>query len=156
MKSLLSKKKSLTFVLVIFYLIVISFTKKTSLAINYQVTGNASGEYALPPTTATGKATLTGVYNSDKNQLVYMLNWTGLTGHIVVANFYGPALEGTLAAPLLEIAIKSKSNSGSAGGTFSVADSTEEHLLAGKVYYTLHTVKHVKGEVRAQVKLVAL
>ena len=36
-------------------------------------------------------------------------------------------------------------------GTVTLADTAEAHLLAGKVYFNLHTTSHPTGEIRGQV-----
>ncbi len=118
---------------------------------NYTISGNASGAQEVPAVTTTGAATLTGTYNADSNMLRYTINWTGLSGDISVAHFHGPALAGVSAGPIHDIEVDANGTAGSTTGSVVVADSTEAHLLAGRIYYNLHTVLNPGGEIRGQV-----
>jgi hypothetical protein len=117
----------------------------------YTLSGNASGGQENPPVTTTATATLTGTYNKSNNRLDYTINWTGLSGPVTVAHFHGPAATGVNAPPMIDIAVTTNGVSGVASGNMTVHDSVETHLLAGKVYYNLHTAANVNGEIRAQV-----
>ncbi len=117
----------------------------------YTVSGNASGAQEVPPVSTGATATLTGTYNANTNLLQYNINWTGLSGVIVAAHFHGPAAVGISAPPIHDITIGTNGIAGSTSGSITLHDSTEAHLLAGNIYYNLHTAANVGGEVRAQV-----
>ena len=117
----------------------------------YTLSGNATGAQEVPSNTATGTGTLSGSYNSSNNTLNYTINWTGLTGNLTAAHFHGPALSGATAGPIHDINITSNGTSGTATSTIVLHDTTEAHLLAGKLYYNLHTVAYPNGEIRSQV-----
>jgi hypothetical protein len=119
----------------------------------YTISGSASGSQEVPAVTTSATATLTGSYNASNNRLDYTINWTGLSGVISVAHFHGPAMAGATAGPIHDISITTNGVNGSTSGSITVADSTENHLLNGKVYYNLHTVANVNGEIRGQVSL---
>ena len=120
---------------------------------NYVISGNASGSQETPPVTTGATGTLSGTYNKDNNTLQYTITWTGLSGTVVAMHFHGPAAVGFSAPPIHDIAsqIITNGTSGSAGGTLILHDTTEAHLLNGKLYYNLHTVANPNGEIRGQV-----
>jgi hypothetical protein len=117
----------------------------------YTLSGSATGAQENPPVTTSGTATLSGSYNRDNNVFNYTVNWTGLTGPLTAAHFHGPAAVGVNAPPMFDISITSNGTSGTASGTVTLADTTETHLLNGRIYYNLHTALYPAGEIRAQV-----
>jgi hypothetical protein len=119
----------------------------------YTISGSGSGSQEVPAVATSATATLTGTYNASNNRLDYTINWTGLSGVISVAHFHGPAMAGASAGPIHDINITTNGVNGSTSGSVTVADSTESHLLNGKVYYNLHTIANPNGEVRGQVSL---
>ena len=119
--------------------------------VTYTISGNADGAQETPAVTTTATGTLTGTYNSRTNQLQYTINWTGLSGDVSVAHFHGPALAGVAAGPIIDLTVTTNGMAGNITGSATLADSTEAHLLAGKLYYNLHTVANPNGEIRGQV-----
>jgi hypothetical protein len=119
----------------------------------YSISGSASGSQEVPAVTTSATGTLTGTYNASNNRLDYTINWTGLSGVVSVAHFHGPAMAGASAGPIHDINITTNGVSGSTSGSVTVADSTESHLLNGRVYYNLHTIANPAGEIRGQVSL---
>ena len=117
----------------------------------YTVSGNASGGQEVPAVTTTATGTLSGSYNATRNMLTYNISWTGLSGVITAAHFHGPAMSGASAGPIHDITIGTNGITGSTSGTITIADSTEAHLLAGRLYFNLHTALNVNGEIRGQV-----
>jgi len=117
----------------------------------FTISGNASGSQEVPAVATAGSATLTGTYNSDNNQLVYTINWSGLSGNVVAAHFHGPAAAGVSAGPLVDIVVTTNGVSGTATATTTLTPDVESYLLAGTLYYNLHTVANVNGEIRGQV-----
>lgn len=117
----------------------------------FSLSGNANGSMEIPSNTTTGSATLSGTYNARTNALSYTINWTGVTGNLSMAHFHGPATATETASPMLDITIGTNGTSGSTTGTATVTDAFETALLAGKIYYNLHTALYPNGEVRSQV-----
>ena len=118
---------------------------------SYALSGNASGSQEVPTNTTTGTATLSGTYNANTNSLNYTINWTGLSNNLSVAHFHGPAAVGVSANPMVDITIGTNGMSGSASATVTVTDAFETALLAGNIYYNLHTALYPNGEIRGQV-----
>jgi hypothetical protein len=117
----------------------------------YTISGNANGAQETPPVTTAATGTLSGTYNAGTNMLTYTINWTGLSGNVTAAHFHGPAVAGVAANPIVTITIGTNGTSGSTTGSVTLADSTESHLLNGKLYYNLHTTLNPNGEIRGQV-----
>ena len=117
----------------------------------FTVSGNASGSQEVPAVATAGSATLTGTYDSDNNMLVYTINWSGLSGAVVVGHFHGPALAGVSAGPLVDLIITVNGVSGTATASTTLTPDVESYLLAGTLYYNLHTAAHVDGEIRGQI-----
>lgn len=117
----------------------------------YTISGNASGSQEVPAVTTSATGALSGSYNARTNLLTYNITWTGLSGNVVVAHFHGPAIAGVSANPIHDISITTNGMTGSTSASVTLADSTESHLLNGRLYYNLHTVLHPAGEIRGQV-----
>ena len=119
----------------------------------YTISGAASGAQEIPPVTTNGAATLTGSYDSISKQLIYSINWTGLSGDVTAAHFHGPALATESAGPLQDISIVTNGMDGSTADTITASADLHTALLGGKVYYNLHTAANPDGEIRGQVNL---
>lgn len=117
----------------------------------FTVSGVASGSQEVPAVATAGSATLTGTYNASNNLLEYTINWSGLSGAVTVAHFHGPAAAGVSAGPLVDIVISVNGVSGSATASTTLTPDVESYLLAGTLYYNIHTAAHVDGEIRGQV-----
>jgi len=117
----------------------------------YALSGNASGSQETPSNTTTGTATLTGSYNASTNSLQYNISWSGLTGAATAMHFHGPAMMGVSADVLVGLDITTNGLSGNGTGTITVNDAFETALLAGQVYYNIHTALYPAGEIRGQV-----
>jgi hypothetical protein len=117
----------------------------------YSLGGNAAGSQEVPAVTTAATGSLSGTYNARTNMLTYNITWTGLSGNISAAHFHGPALAGASAGPIHDITIGTNGTSGSTSGSITLADSTESHLLNGRLYYNLHTTLNPNGEIRGQV-----
>lgn len=117
----------------------------------FTVSGTASGSQEVPAVATAGSATLTGTYNSSNNLLEYTINWSGLSGALTVAHFHGPAAAGVSASPVVDIVITTNGVSGTASGSATLTSDVESYLLAGTLYYNLHTAANVNGEIRGQV-----
>ncbi|HEX5653274.1 MAG TPA: CHRD domain-containing protein [Chitinophagaceae bacterium] len=121
----------------------------------YVLSGSASGNQEIPIVTTTATGTLTGTYVSAINTLTYNITWTGLSGNVTAMHFHGPATSSQEAGPIHSLTISSNGTAGTSTGTLILADSTEQHLLAGKIYYNIHTALNPDGEIRGQVTATA-
>jgi hypothetical protein len=117
----------------------------------YTLSGAASGDQEVPAVTTTATAALTGSYDTVSKQLIYTVNWTGLSGDATVAHFHGPAVAGESASPLQDLTIVTNGMTGVASDTITASADLHTALLAGKVYYNVHTALNPDGEIRGQV-----
>jgi len=118
---------------------------------SYQISGQASGDQEVPAVSSTASAQLTGQFNTEKNELTYVINWTGLSGEATAIHFHGPAAAGEVADPVEALTISTNGTAGVASGTIIVPDSLESNVINGKWYYNIHTATYPDGEIRGQV-----
>jgi len=119
----------------------------------YTISGAADGAQEVPPVTTSATGSLTGSYDTVSKQLIYSITWTGLSGDVTASHFHGPALAGEDALPMQDIAIVTNGMAGSTADTITASNDLHTALLAGKVYYNLHTALNPGGEIRGQVNL---
>jgi hypothetical protein len=126
---------------------------KTPNPVKYTISGDASGAQEVPAVTTTATATLSGSYDTTAKRLIYTINWTGLSGDITASHFHGPAAVGEEASPIQDIVIGTNGMAGAVTDTIIASDALHSALLAGKVYYNLHTAANPEGEIRGQVNV---
>ena len=119
----------------------------------YTLSGAASGEQEVPAVTTTATGNLTGSYDTVSKQLIYSISWTGLSGDASAAHFHGPALAGESASPLQDITVVTNGMAGMAADTITASADLHTALLAGRVYYNIHTAANPDGEIRGQVNV---
>lgn len=119
----------------------------------YSISGAASGAQEVPAVTTSATGNLTGSYDTLSKQLIYSINWTGLSGDVSMAHFHGPALAGEDASPIETLSIVTNGMAGIAKDTITASATLHSALMAGKVYYNIHTVANPGGEIRGQVNV---
>jgi hypothetical protein len=119
----------------------------------YSISGPASGDQEVPAVTTSAAGTLTGSYDTVSKSLIYSIDWTGLSGDAAMAHFHGPASAGETAAPMETLTIVTNGIAGKATDTVTASPALHSALMAGKVYYNIHTAINPDGEIRGQVNL---
>jgi hypothetical protein len=119
----------------------------------YNVSGSASGAQEVPAVTTTASGTLTGSYDTVSKSLIYSVSWTGLSGDATAAHFHGPALAGEVAPPIETLSIVTNGSAGTATDTITASSVLHVALMAGRVYYNVHTAAYPDGEIRGHVNL---
>lgn len=119
----------------------------------YSISGAASGAQEVPAVTTSATGNLNGSYDTLSKQLIYSINWTGLSGDVSMAHFHGPALAGEDASPIETLSIVTNGMAGIAKDTITASATLHSALMAGKVYYNIHTVANPGGEIRGQVNV---
>lgn len=119
----------------------------------YSISGSASGDQEVPAVSTTATGTLSGSYDTASKSLIYSINWTGLSGEAAMAHFHGPASAGETAPPIETLTIVNNGAAGSAKDTITASAALHSALVAGKVYYNIHTAAHPDGEIRGHVNL---
>lgn len=119
----------------------------------YSISGTASGNQEVPAVSTTATGTLSGSYDTVSKSLIYSISWTGLSGDAAMAHFHGPALAGENAPPIETLAIITNGIAGAAKDTITASAALHTALMAGKVYYNVHTAANPDGEIRGHVNL---
>lgn len=119
----------------------------------YSISGQASGDQEVPAVTTSATGALTGSYDTVSKSLIYSINWTGLSGDAAMAHFHGPASAGEVAPPIETLSIITNGTAGMATDTIIATAALHTALLAGKVYYNVHTAANPDGENRGHVNL---
>jgi hypothetical protein len=119
----------------------------------YSISGTASGAQEVPAITTTATGTLSGSYDTTSKTLIYSVNWSGLSGDATAAHFHGPASTTETAPPLQDLMILTNGTSGTASDTITASAALHTALVAGKVYYNVHTAANPDGEIRGHVNL---
>ncbi|WP_203412904.1 CHRD domain-containing protein [Entomobacter blattae] len=89
---------------------------------------------------------VTAVLNTVTHRLSFTIAYQGLSGHITVAHFHGPAEEGKDAPAILTIAPPYETGM---HRVVTISPAMENYLKQDKVYINLHTIENIKGEARA-------
>lgn len=119
----------------------------------YSISGAATGAQEVPAVTTSATGNLTGSYDTLSRQLIYSINWTGISDSATMAHFHGPALAGENAPPLEPLTMLTNGMNGTASDTITASAALHTALLAGKVYYNVHTAANPDGEIRGQVNV---
>jgi hypothetical protein len=102
----------------------------------------------VPPNESKGTGMLEATYDSSTKQLSYTADYSGLTGNATMAHFHGPADPGKNAPIVVPV---QGSVASPIKGTATLTDAQADELLAGKLYFNVHTEKNKGGEIRGQV-----
>ena len=106
-----------------------------------------TGSQEVPPveTSANGKIEVT--FDSDTRMLSWELDYSGLSGAATAAHFHGPADPGENAPPVIAL---EEFGDGSKGSV-ELPEEHSEQLVAGKLYFNIHTEQNPNGELRGQI-----
>jgi hypothetical protein len=122
----------------------------TSIASAEMVKFKASLKAAeeVPANDSKGTGTLDATYDTSSKQLSYTADYAGLTGNATMAHFHGPADSGKNAGIVVPV---QGSVASPIKGTATLTDAQATDLMAGKLYFNVHTEKNKGGEIRGQV-----
>jgi len=116
------------------------------MPLHIPVTLNGASEVPPVTTTASGSASLTLV----GNQLLYTVNYSGLTGPAIASHIHGPAPSGSN-APVIVPFVTPTGTSGSISGTTNLTPTQVAYLLSGQTYVNVHSTTNQGGEIRGQI-----
>jgi hypothetical protein len=105
----------------------------------------------VPPTTSSGKGTLTASYDPATKMLTWEGNFSGLSGPATAAHFHGPAEAGKNAGVAIWISEKGQPFSSPFKGSATLTDAQADDLQKGMWYANVHTDANKGGEIRGQV-----
>jgi CHRD domain len=109
---------------------------------------NLKSAEEVPANDSKGTGTLDATYDTSSKQLSYTADYSGLTGSATMAHFHGPADPGKNAGILIPV---QGSVASPIKGTATLTDAQVADLMAGKMYFNVHTEKNKGGEIRGQV-----
>ncbi len=113
----------------------------------YHATLNGAAE--VPPTKSEGTGTAMATIDTDSKMLSYKVQYTGLSGQVMMGHFHGPAAASENAAILISMVTKLNSP---ILGMAKLSDTEIADFQAGKVYVNLHTKENPTGEIRGQLE----
>lgn len=116
----------------------------------YKVSGTASGAQEVPAVITPATGTVSGTYNSKSKMLDYTVTWNGLTTNPTGMHFHGPADPGVNAPVMVPITGFTVATSGTLTSMATLTPAQDSALVAGKMYYNVHTTTNPGGEIRAQ------
>jgi hypothetical protein len=126
-------------------------TGKPSQAAPMKFKADMNGASEVPPTTTSGKGTVTASYDPATKMLTWEGNFSGLSGPATAAHFHGPAEAGKNAAPTVWISEKGQNLSSPFKGSATLTDAQADDLQKGLLYANVHTDANKGGEIRGQV-----
>ena len=124
---------------------------KPSQAAPMKFKADMNGASEVPPTTTSGKGTVTATYDPATKVLTWEGNFSGLSGPATAAHFHGPAEVGKNAAPAVWISEKGQNLASPFKGTATLTDAQAADLEKGLWYANVHTEANKGGEIRGQV-----
>lgn len=102
----------------------------------------------VPPNDSKGTGALTSTYDTATKKLTWTVTFSGLSGSVTAAHFYGPAAAGANAG----VVVPQKDGLTSPmKGEATLTDAQAADLQAGKWYFNIHTESNKGGEIRGQV-----
>jgi hypothetical protein len=126
-------------------------TGKPSQAAPMKFKADMNGASEVPPTTTSGKGTVTASYDPATKMLTWEGNFSGLSGPATAAHFHGPAEAGKNAAPTVWISEKGQNLSSPFKGSATLTEAQADDLQKGLLYANVHTDANKGGEIRGQV-----
>jgi hypothetical protein len=117
----------------------------------FNVAATLKGSDEVPPITATGKGTVSGLLDTSTRAFSYTITYAGLTGPATAAHFHGPAAPGANAPSVITMAGLDSPIRGST----TLTNAQMNDLRNGKWYFNIHTGDHPGGEIRGQLKVAA-
>eukprot|EP01037_Dinobryon_pediforme_P007725 gene7725-7786_t len=105
-------------------------------------TASLSGAQEVPPTTSKGTGKIDITYDSATKTLSWKGAYADLTGPATAAHFHGPAEAGKNAG--VEVPLKTVTSP--LEGSAVLTDTQAADLMAGKLYFNIHTDANKGGE----------
>ena len=110
-----------------------------------------SGDQEVPATASSGTGTLNGTYDETTMELIFTVDFSGLSGTTTASHFHGPALPDSNAGVRIGLSgFPTGVTSGSFSDTVTLDASQQAELLAGLWYINIHTSAFGGGEIRGQ------
>jgi len=119
-----------------------------ALAETVSFKADLKAESEVPPSDSAGTGSLTATYDTATKTLSWTGTVSGLTGNATAAHFHGPAAPGKNAGVLVPAP---KVTAGPFAGSATLKTEQARALMAGNIYFNVHTPANPDGELRGQV-----
>jgi hypothetical protein len=119
----------------------------TAIAEGFGFKAALNGAQEVPPSTSPGIGMIDLTFNNETKKLTWKGSYSGLSGPATAAHFHGPAPAGKNA----EVAVPVTKFDTAFDGEATLTPSQTAELMAGQMYFNLHTAANPKGEIRGQV-----
>jgi hypothetical protein len=118
----------------------------SAFAESMKFTAALTGTEEVPPTKSKGVGAIDATYDSTSKKLTWKGTYSGLSAAPTAAHFHGPAEKGKNAGVAVPAPVPASPFEGSA----VLTDTQATDLLAGKIYFNVHTAASPDGEIRGQ------
>lgn len=109
------------------------------------------GYQEIPATGSSGTGTFNGTYDESTMELIFTVDFSGLSGTTTASHFHGPAVPDSNAGVQIPISgFPTGVMSGSITDTVTLDNAQEADLLAGLWYINIHSSSFAGGEIRGQ------
>ena len=140
---------NLSIILTSFFILAFSFTVFSQVHTYTNIP--ISGDQENPSTGSSGTGTFNGTYDETTMELIFTVNFSGLSGTTTASHFHGPAVPDSNAGVQIGISgFPTGVTSGSISDTVTLNETQEADLLAGLWYINIHSSAFPGGEVRGQ------
>jgi len=119
------------------------------------LTAQLTGDEETPPVTTSGSATGVFVLNADQTELTFEVTAIGLSGAPIASHFHNGSIgvAGSIVFDVSDSIFGDAQTTTITGSTtlsdWAITDAAAE-LLAGNIYFNIHTPDHPAGEIRGQ------
>jgi CHRD domain-containing protein len=134
----------------VFFFGIISNSAMPAYAEVSDCTATLNGSQEVPSVNTTGMGSADVTFDSDTNELSWMIEFSELSGPATAAHFHGPAAAGVNAGVQVNIGDVSGLTS-PMNGSAVLTSSQATSLLDGDMYINIHTAANPNGEIRGQV-----
>jgi hypothetical protein len=122
---------------------ILAFAAGAAQADVLKFTAALKGATAVPATSATGRGEITAMVDSDSGDMTYTVDYAGLSGPAVAAQFEGPG-SGASAGPVIATA---PNVAAPITGSMKLNSVQLHELKAGAWYFDIQTGGHPSGEI---------
>jgi hypothetical protein len=105
-----------------------------------QYASTLRGSYEVPKNATHGSGLFRGVLDTDTGSFTYTVNYSGLSGPGIAAQFVGPAATEPAQTPLAD----------PINGVVKLTPAQMRDLNAGRWYFDIRTAAYPNGEIRGE------
>jgi hypothetical protein len=127
--------------------LVVSLAAAPAMAERVSFNATLTGAEKVPATTTQGTGMVDATFDSTSKKPTWKGTYTGLSGAATAAHLHGPEDMGKNAA----VAVPAPAAASPFEGSAVITDAQAADLLAGKMYFNVHTVANPTGEIRGKV-----